>query len=175
MGQTMAPDWVRSWRRVSTSTRWTSPSGARGGRARGLARRHRGGDLLGRLVHVATRGDAAAAHEQVADRGGRERPVGDVEHDLALRPVAGAGDGVGEAPVAVGLLEHVVAAEATALGDADHLRDVVEPRAGMLGADARDRGPHLVATLELGRGQVVGIGRVDAPAQWPPRNEHAPG
>ena len=89
--------------------------------------------------------------------------------------MTGARDRVGEAPVAVGLLEHVVADEAPALGDADHLGDVVEPRAGMRVADARDRGAHRVAALELGRGEVVGIGRVDPPVERPHGTSTRPG
>ena len=42
-------------------------------------------------------------------------------------------------------------------------------------ADARDRGSHRVATFELGRGEVVGIGRVDASRERAPGHEHPPG
>ena len=147
----------------------------RGGGAGRFSGRHRGRDLLRCLVHVPARRDAAPGHQQVGHGFGGQRAVGDVVDDLALRPVAGAGDRVGEAVIAVGLLEHVVADEPPALGDADHLRDVVEPGAWMLGDDAGDLGPHRVAAFELGRGEVVGVGCVDPPAERTPRHERAPG
>ena len=118
------------------------------------------------MVRAVVDADAAARRQQVVDALGQQAAVGDLVDAAVLRPVAGDRHHVVERLIQVLACEHVAPDEAARLGDAEGERDVREVgllEAGRLAAQPIDLLHHHAPALDLGVGEVVRVGGVDAP------------